>query len=388
MKKLLIIAFSLFVTSVFAQMYPKQYALIKGSVITGGKTDWIPYVNNENMVFSQNGNYLFIAHAKQKEEGKIVVYSTSIKDVVKTFKIKKTGLYTYNGKIICNPNNSNQLAIVVGKSEVRVIQNWQTAPEDVLLQKPNENSVSINALVANGQMSFSVDGKSLYIIENDGKALYDYQEDIKSVDLATGKITVIKMPDKKFPCTTYHVDAFIGSDEVIVFNQDKKTLKSNVEVYNLKTNQFVRKFESGVTPQSSIGNPKILFFKSDGYFMSLYDGEKDAVVERIKKSLSGDKSSLDIHYVPGKGFVVAYLYYDQSVRKSGGYEITNTKTQKGLFFFDKNGNNVMGSFPDVNAKIPNTGVRNYQISPNGKYIIFNHDDDKESKNERLVIATL
>ena len=69
MKKLLIIAFSLFVTSVFAQMYPKQYALIKGSVITGGKTDWIPYVNNENMVFSQNGNYLFIAHAKQKEEG-------------------------------------------------------------------------------------------------------------------------------------------------------------------------------------------------------------------------------------------------------------------------------------------------------------------------------
>ncbi|MFC5282974.1 hypothetical protein [Pedobacter alpinus] len=391
MKKLLIIAFSLFVTSVFAQsMNPKQYALISGELLRGKPINYIPYVNEDNMVFSRNADYLFLVNVDQKEEGRLVVYSLKLKSEIKTFKIKKTGIDYFWGKIICNPENSGQLAIVLNKGEVRVINNWQTAPEDVLLQKPGEHSVAVNAYVEMGQMAFSKDGKSLFFIENRTKASIDKNEVVKSADLSTGKITVKKLPDGKKPYIAYQIKTFIGVDEIIVFNEGTKTQNSSIEIFDLTANKFVRKFDCGTATgfNSSMASPRIVFFNYGGYELNLQTGQKNETIKRIKKSLEGEDTSLDIHYAPGKGYVVGYLYYWEKRTETATTITTRRKTKSGLFFFDENGNNVMGSFPAVNAKIPDAGVRNYQISPNGKYIIFNHDDKDDSKNERLVIATL
>jgi len=390
MKKLLIIAFTLLATSVFAQsINPKQYALISGELLRGKPINYIPYVNEDNMVFSTYGDYLFLVNVDQKEEGMLIVYSLKLKSEIKTFKIRKTGIDYFWGKIICNPENSDQLAIVLNKGEVRVINNWQTAPEDVLLQKPGEHSVAVNAYVEMGQMAFSKDGKSLFFIENRTKASMDKNEVVKSADLSTGKITIKKLPDGKKPYIAYHVKTFIGSDEIIVYNEANKNQNSSIEIFDLTANKFVRKFECSGSPQSSMGNPRILFFKyADGYELNLQTGQKNETIKRIKKSLEGEDTSLDIHYAPGKGYVVGYLYYWEKRTETATTITTRRKTKSGLFFFDENGNNVMGSFPAVNAKIPDAGVRNYQISPNGKYIIFSHDDKDDSKNERLVIATL
>lgn len=390
MKKLLIIAFSLFVTSLFAQsINPKQYVLIKGELLRGRPTNFIPYVNEDNMVFSWNGDYLFLVNVDEKEEGRLIVYSTKLKSEVKTFKIKKTSLYGYTGKIICNPENSGQLAIVLNKSEVRIIKDWQTAPEDVLIQKPGEHSVAINAYVEMGQMAFSKDGKCLFFIENRTKAARDVNEDVKCADLTTGKITVKKLPDGKKPYIAYHVNTFINFDEIIVYNKGIKNQEDNIEIFDLTANKFVRKYECSGSPQSSMANPRILFFKyADAYALNLTTGEKTETIKKIKKSLEGEDTSLDIHYIPGKGFAVGYLYYWENRTETATTITTRRKTKSGLFFFDENGNNIMGSFPAVNAKIPDASVRNYQISPNGKYIIFSHDDQDDSKNDRLVIATL
>ncbi|WP_304068412.1 hypothetical protein [Pedobacter glucosidilyticus] len=388
MKKLLIIAFSLLATGLFAQsINPKQYAVIKGDLLRGKPINYIPYVNNDNMLFTPNGDYLFLVNAQEKEEGRLIVYSLKLKSEVKVFKIKKTGLYSFYGKVVCNPENTNQLAVVLSKGEVRVINNWQTAPEDVLLQKPGEHSVAINAYVEMGQIAFSRDGKSLFFIENKTKALIDENEVVKSADLSTGKITVKKLPDGKSPYIAYHVSTFIGLDEIIVFNKPTKTQPGNIEIYDLTANKFVRKFECASGFKSSMGSPRIISCNYEGYQLNLQTGEKDETIKRIKKSLEGEDTSLDIHYAPGKGYVVAYLYYWERRKETATTITTSTKTKTGLFFFDLDGNNVMGNFPALNATIPNTGVRNYQISPNGKYIIFNHDD-KDSSNERLVIATL
>ena len=324
-------------------------------------------------------------------DGVLVVYSTNKKSVVKKFAMKKTGIWGGEMNIICNPNNPKQIALIIKKGEIRVIQNWETAPEDILTQKPGEHSVSIKATVEKGQIAFSKDGKSLFLIENKTKEYFDATEDIKSADLVTGKITIKKLPDGKYPYISYSFSTFIGNDEIVVFKKPKDNSAKEIEIFNLNTNQFVRKYDLGKTV-SSISNsfafPHIVYLQFEGYTLNLLNGERDETAGRIQKSLDGEKTSLDFVPVPNIGYVVGYLYYDEKITRQGNSETIRRKSKNGLFFFDNKGNNVPSYLPDVNSKIPYTPTGNFQVSPNGKFIAFVHDDINDDKNDRLIIATL
>jgi hypothetical protein len=390
-KNILTIAFCLMLLSLFAQkMNPKEYATITQEMLSGEKSRYAPSIDVGSTAFTPNGDFLFLINAKDDQDGNVVVYDVAQKKVVKKLKIKKTGIYLFNGKIVYNSNNTNQLALVLNKSTVKVIQNWQTAPEDILLQKTNENVVSIKAKVDKGQMAFSKDGKSLFLIENEATI-------IKSVDLASGVITKKILPDGKLPKIKYDFSTFIGDDEIVVYNDainDKKktSIPHNIEIYNLTTNLFVRKYElEGIFDfpgRSTYGYPHII--TAGDMFLNLLTGEKDDTYKKIQKDIQAiDKRAyVTLNKIPGIGFIGNYFLYDRQEKTSGSVTTIKTTSGNGLFFFDKNGSDVSGDFPSVNYKVPCTRVQEYQISPNGKYIIFNHNDSDDYANSRLVIATL
>jgi WD40 repeat protein len=377
--------------SMFAQeMNPKEYATITQEILSGEKSRIAPTIDLESTAFTPNGDFLFIVDGQYETDGNVVVYDVTQKKVVKKFKIKKTGLYSFKGKIIYNPNNTNQLALVLNKSTVKVIQNWQTAPEDILLQKMNENVVSIKAKVDKGQMAFSKDGKSLFLIENEATI-------IKSVDLASGLITKKILPDGKLPRINYNFSTFIGNDEIVVYNNSinekkKPSIPHNIEIFNLTTNLFVRKYElEGIFDfpnASSYGNPHLI--KTGDMILNVLTGEKDETYKKIEKAIKAiDKSAtLGLHKIPDIGFVGSYFSYKRLETKSGNTTTIKTTSGQGLFFYDKDGNEVYGNFPSVNNKVPITFPQCFQISPNGKYIIFKHNDNDDPYNSRLVIATL
>jgi hypothetical protein len=391
-KNILTIAFCLTLLNLFAQeIKPKEYAIITEEMLSGNPSNYSPSINAESVAFTPNGDFLFIVDTKMDEDGNVAVYNVVQKKVVKKFKIKKHGNYYFKGKIICNHKNTNQLAVVLNKSTVKVIQNWQTAPEDILLQKTNENVVSIKAKADEGQMAFSNDGKSLFVIENEATI-------IKSVDLASGLITKIILPDgKQPPRISLNFLPFIGDDEIVVYNnaieeKNKPRIPHNIEIYNLTTKLFVRKYElEGIfdfPTANSYGNPHIII--AGDMFLNLKTGEKDDMYKRIQKEIQAidEKAYVHLHKIPGIGFIGDYLIYEKSERTIGGTTTIKTRFGAGLYFLDKNGNDVSGDFPSVNYKVPCTMGTSYQISPNGKYIIFHHDDSDERTNNRLVIATL
>lgn len=391
-KNILTIAFCFILLSLFAQkMNPKEYATITQEMLSGKPSNLNPIIYHDATLFTPNGDSLFIVDVDDDSDGNVVIYDVLQKKVLKRFKIKKTGIRFFNGKIVYNPNNINQLAVVLNGSTVKVIQNWQTAPEDILLQKKNENVVSIKAKVDKGELAFSKDGKSLYLIENEAKI-------IKSVDLASGSITKIILPDGKLPYICTDFVSLIGNDELMVYNNainDKKKpyIPQNIEIFNLTTNTVVRKFDlKGIysSPRSnSHGNPHIIQL-GDDMSLNLLTGEKDETYKSIEKSIKAiDKAArLTLNKIPEIGYVGNYSLYQQEEIKNGNTITFKTKTGHGLFFYDKYGNNVYGNFPSVNYKVPLTSIGRYQISPNGKYIIFHHDDSDNWDNGRLVIATL
>jgi hypothetical protein len=388
-KNILTIAFCLTLLSLFAQeMNPKEYAIITEEMLSGNQSRYAPSIDAASVAFTPNGDFLFIIDTKMDEDGSVAVYNVAQKKVVKKFKIKKHGNYFFDGKIICNHKNTNQLAVVLNKSTVKVIQNWQTAPEDILLQKTNENVVSIKAKADKGQMAFSNDGKNLFLIENEATI-------IKSVDLASGLITKKILPDGKLPCIKSYLSTFIGNDEIVVYNnaieeKNKPRIPHNIEIYNLTTNLFVRKYElEGIfdfPTASSHGNPHVII--TGDMFLNLLTGEKDDTYKRIEKEIQAidEKAYVKLHQIPGIGFIGDYFLHEQSEKTIGSVTTIKTRSGAGLFFFDKNGNDVSGDFPSVNYKVP--GVTRYQISANGKYMIFHHSDSDDSANNRLVIATL
>jgi hypothetical protein len=387
-KNILTIFICFMLQSMFAQeMNPKEYATITYEMIDGKKSPLTPVVKAEASTFSPNGDFLFLVFVDDTFDGNVVVYDVAQKKVVKKFKIKKTGIRFFNGKIICNPNNTNQLALVLNKNTVKVIQNWQTAPEDILLQKTNENVVSIKAKADKGQIAFSKDGKSLFLIENEAKI-------IKSVDLTTGMMTEQFIPDGKSPyIDNSYCNTFIGNDEIIVFNEGTKSSPRNIEIFDLGSRQFVRKYDElndyfEIGPNESHRNPHFVSDNVDGVTLNLTTGEIDNTLKTIQKLVKGIDKDAKVHVnqIPGIGFVAQYYIYKFSETTKGNTTIFTTKSGNGLFFVDKYGNVVDVNFPSVNSKIPETSISQYQISPNGKYIIFNHEGGFD--NSRLVIATL
>jgi WD40 repeat protein len=377
--------------NIYAQkINPKEYATITYEMIDGKKSFITPVINAEGTVFTPNGEFLFIVNGYDDTNGNVVVYDLAKKSIIKKFKIKKTGIRFFSGKIICNPNNTNQLALVLNKNTIKVIQNWQTSPEDILLQKTNENLISIKAKADKGQISFSKDGKYLFLIENEDKT-------IKSIDLATGEVSKQTIIDNKTPYIHSSVNTFIGNNEIIVFNDATKSSPRNIEIFDLVSRQVVRKHElknylySGPS-YSHLGNPHLVSDVNEITF-NLTTGDVDYTFKTIREMVKEiDKdANLIVNQIPGIGFVAAYYIYKfsetTSQTRNGSVTTFKTKSGHGLFFTDNKGNVVYGNFPSINTKVPDTGISNYQISPNGKYIIFNHNGEGFD-NDGLVIATL
>ncbi len=392
MKQVLLFMLSTIVTlNSFSQtMNPQQHAVIDKEILNTEKLSSPPMLSYKSMVFSPDGKYLFMVNSDAEWEGKLVVYDVESKSVVKTFSMKKTNMYIYNGYVVVNPNNVNQLAVIVKKGEVRIINDWKTAPEDVLKQKAGEHSIAVKAdIYFDGEMTFSKDGKRLYFIE------YKKNE-LNVADLTTGKSTVQKLPNGRIPYIYNDFYSFIGNDEVVVFNESTKTSTANFEIYDLTTNQLVRRFDldsklSFAYPsKSSCGFPHITCFKGNENYLNfnLKTGEINKTYQSISQQIKEKNSQIIINQVGDIGFVGNYFFHKEQKKITGTSTITRTETAYGLFFFDPSGNQITVNFPDVNYKFPITPLQSYQISPNGKYMIFYHNDNEESSNCRLIIVKL
>lgn len=394
--KLMAIAFlaSPFLVNVYAQtINPQQYAILPRTEIqleSSKKKDGtysIPYLTDDkNLKFTPNGEYLFISNAKEKEEGKLVIYNVANKSIKKIFKLPKIGAY-FADKFAVNANNIYQVALMVGKSNILVLDNWLTAPDDIFMKKKGDGATLVNAKIEYGKFDFSADGKSLFIME-------DASQPLKIADLASGKITSKPLPKDKM--LTYE-NPFIGNDEALLYSQkEAQSAKKLAEIFNINTGQIVRSYDIAEFDDKSPKNysyaPHLLYLQYADLILNLQTGEKQNNIKKIRTDLATAKDhSARIYPVLNKGFVVTHSYYSTSsvTAFKTGTTYNTTSSQSNLYFYDETATRqITPSFPAVNRERPWTDLSNLQISPNGKYIVFSHKDINNDNNSRWIIATL
>lgn len=367
---------------------PRQYAVLPRESISTDKrkdgTYTLPsFSPSESLFFTPNAEYLYLLNTREKDEGKLIIYNVAKKSVEKTFKMPKTGMYTYR-MLVYNPENMYQLAVATSKSEITVLPDWRTEPDDAFAKKKPENSKRVTATgkIEYADFAFSVDGKSLYLQENE-------VDQPKVIDLATGKTEKKVMPKGKKLYWSIDCTPFIGNDEAFIITQkDKKSADRVVDIYHIPTAQIIRSYEISEVfgkPENFTYKPYFLFYY--GGMLHLKTGEKDESTAQIAKAIRAikDNSATAVLPVMGRGYVVSQLYYK---KEKLGSQFTSTTSSTGLFFLNKDGSKASTNFSGVNTAVPNAGKGSFQISPNGKYIVFEHDDDNDEANSKWIIATL
>lgn len=388
----------LFSLSILGQtLNPKQFVVLKNEDIqieSAKRKDGTypsPYLKmDRNIRFSPNGDYLFILRDSEKMDGKFIVYNTNEKRIEKTFKIAKTGMYLTE-RFVINPKNIYQVAVTVNNKEVVVIENWREAQEDAFIKKGSQGVLRIKAATQyGGQYAFSDDGKNLYIME-------DEKTPLKKVDLASGKTSTITPPNGKKFYYRNESNPFIGNDEALIVSENGS--QKTAEIYHIPTSQITRTYDiSGFisAPQIYSYNPHLLIFNFDGTVINLKTGEKDETARKIINGLGAkDNNSIQFYPIPGKGYIATHLYYKEtkgsyySKHTSVTTTVTNTSTQSNLFFFDILANNPTdATFPNVKRELPWTNLYQLQISSDGRYAVFNHQDINNDKNTCWIIVTL
>lgn len=186
-------------SSLYAQtINPRQYVVIKNEQIARPAskakdgTYLSPNLYNDNdLLFTPNNEYLYILNTDKESEGKFVVYDIAKRNVVKTFKLPKTGT-GYKSRFAFNPLNIHQLALTVNKSEIIVLPDWRTELDNAFDKKKTEgsNRITITGKMEGTKFAFSTDAKSLYLAE--------YKADqLKVVELASGTAVKKSLPKGK-----------------------------------------------------------------------------------------------------------------------------------------------------------------------------------------------
>lgn len=397
MKRLTIsfLAFFWVVSSYAQTINPKQYAVLPREGIANEKTakrkdgtySLSRFQAQEDVLFTPDGEYLYLLNTSEDWDGKLVIYNVKEAKIEKIFPMAKTGLWKAN-YFTYNNDNMYQIAIAVNKSEIIIIPDWRTEPENAFTKKASASTkrVVVNARTEFSKFGFSTDGKSLYMIEN-------VSDPLKVVDIATGKAEKRILPKGKKLHVSEKSSPFIGNDEAFILSERNEKMKTRTaDVYDIKSDKIVRSYEIEQhysDPETYPYRPYLLYPRFAGAIFDLRSGAVDVKSASIKNAYASEKNNMaDVMLIPGKGYMVSYTYYKNVVSENLYTKTESRETKHALIFLDNNGKTVKTSFPGVDVEMPWTGIGYFQISPNGKYVLFQHEDIKDDTKSKWIIATL
>lgn len=384
--KTIILAFiaCIWTTSLIAQtLKPRQYAVLPREGLTNYKrkdgTYSMPPISAGNIRFTPNGEYLYVLNVEEKEPGRFVVYNVAKKSIEKIFKIPKIGVY-FSDNFTFNEDNIYQIAIMTGKNEITVLPDWRNEPDDAFAKKKpaNSNRINVKGKAESGIFGFSTDSKSLYLQEYEG-------DQLKIINLSNGEVAKKVLPNGNKLLYGYYGTPFLGNNEVLIVSQkDKNSTDRTVEIYDIPSAQITRTYTIGKVfgkPGNGYSNPRFLHYSSG--LLNLRTGDIDVSATEIRNVLSKEKGYSASVFSVINGYIAYRSYYNRETK----YNVTTTTTSNsGLLFLNKNGSKAIVNFPALDTEVPSTG--NYSISPNLRYIVFEHRDDKNDANSKWIIATL
>jgi hypothetical protein len=352
-----------FITSIFAlaslfTMAQNEFKISSYATISASQAlpkDDKFYLSDNSIRFSQDAQQLFILSGYIKYGSNLTIYDLKDKKVIKNFTIPKNSKAYSSGVFQLNPANNNEIAVQTGNSEIKIINDWKTAPENVFENKKSvANTIQVLKIGDNpySQWTYSADGKNIYVREKINMKVYD-------------KMSINPPKNIKFDSKKYEWLFFLDKDQVLLVQKQAKEdvyKRKLVDIYNVLDEKISKEI---ILPHTRVelapGNQQKRYLND---FNRLYDLEEQKLNEVVQSF--GDK-------LRNEKKVTAHFYPVPNIK---GY-LMHVRTMDLLVFTSEDCEN----FANCPTGTDLQNVSRFDFSSNGKYFVY---QNKNNNNEMII----